>query len=253
MKSRSEGFAGRAGPRYWWFRTVGRHYVPPVFAALTDDEWSVLEAWFAATDAMRPDTGECNVPAISVLHGLVMGSGIGHVVQLGHYLGYSTLLLGFMMRRMSRRRGVFSIDIDAEATDFTRAWIARAHLEDYVQLMVCDSADPEAPRQAHRYFGAEPDLVFVDSSHQYRQTLSELDLWYGQLRPGGLLLLHDASAFATQFDPRGEGGVQRALSEWLKRAPVPAILLNEGARPGVAGDTLVYGDPCGLGIVQRPL
>ena len=121
MKSRSEGFAGRAGPRYWWFRTVGRHYVPPVFAALTDDEWSVLEAWFAATDAMRPDTGECNVPAISVLHGLVMGSGIGHVVQLGHYLGYSTLLLGFMMRRMSRRRGVFSIDIDAEATEAATA------------------------------------------------------------------------------------------------------------------------------------
>lgn len=253
MTNRSEGFAGRAGPRYWWFRTRGQHYVPPVYATLTDDEWSLLDAWYAETDALRPNTGECNVPAISLLHGLVMGSGIGHIVQLGHYLGYSTLLLGFMVRRMNRRHGVFSVDIDREATDYTRAWISRANLDDYVELLVGDSADPTAPDHARAYFGADPDVVFVDSSHQYRHTLSELDLWFHQVRPGGLILLHDASAFATQFDPRGEGGVQRALSEWLTRNQVPAILLNEGAGRGVDGESLVYGDPCGLGIVQRPL
>jgi predicted O-methyltransferase YrrM len=253
MTSRSEGFADRTGPRYWWFQTKGRHYVPPVYAGLTDEEWSLLDAWYSETDERFPHTGECNVPAISMLHGLVMGSGIGHVVQLGHYVGYSTLLLGFMMRRMGRPHGIFSIDISSEASDYTRRWVSRAGLDDYVGILVSDSANPAAAAHARAYFDAAPDLVFIDSSHGYAHTLNELDLWYEQLRPGGIILMHDASAFAAQFDPHGEGGVQRALSEWLGRNPVPAILLNGSATPGISGEALIYGDPCGLGIIQRPL
>ena len=63
---------------------------------------------------------------MSLIQGLVMGSGIRSIVQLGHFLGDSTLLLGFMMRRMSFTCSIFSIDISPEASEYTRGWIARA-------------------------------------------------------------------------------------------------------------------------------
>src|SRR5262249_46210733 len=45
----------------------------------------------------------------------------------------------------------------------------------------------------------------------------------------------------------------RALQEWLRDASVPAVLLNADAPPAVPGDRLIYGDPCGAAILQKPL
>lgn len=252
MKNRSEGFRDRVGSRYWWFQTKGRHYVPPVYSFLSDDEWALLEAWYIETDSRFSHTGECNVPAISFLHGLVMGSGIGRVVQLGHFLGYSTILLGFMMRHMGRTKALYSIDISPEASSYTSEWVSRAGLEDYAGIHVSDSADPGAAAAAIAYLSGPPELVFIDSSHGYAHTLRELDLWYEHVRPGGLILLHDASAFAAEFDPERTGGVLKALTEWMDRRPVRGMLLNADAGPGIPADALTYGDPCGLGIIQKP-
>jgi predicted O-methyltransferase YrrM len=211
-----------------------------------------MDEWYADTDARFEGTGECNVPSMALIHGLVMGSGIRNIVQLGHFIGYSTLLLGFMMRRMNFARSIFSIDISPEASEYTRAWVARAGLQDYVEILVSDSADPAAAVSARSFFLAPPNLVFIDSSHGYHHTVDELKLWYHEVRPGGLLILHDASEFAARFDSRQEGGVTRALREWLRDASVPAVLLNADVSPAVPADHLVYGDPCGLAILQKP-
>jgi hypothetical protein len=45
-----------------------------------------------------------------------MGSAITRIVQLGHHYGYSTLLIGFMLRAMGvRSTGLASIDISEGA------------------------------------------------------------------------------------------------------------------------------------------
>lgn len=251
--TRSRAFKTRVGGRYWWFQRPEHDYVPPLYSFLTDEEWTVMEEWYADSDARFEGTGECNVPTMALIQGLVMGSGIRNIVQLGHFIGYSTLLLGFMMRRMHLARSIFSIDISPEASEYTRAWVARAGLQDYVEILVSDSADPAAAIAARNFFLASPSLVFIDSSHGYRHTIDELKLWYHEVRPGGLVLLHDASEFAARFDPDREGGVGRAVQEWLRDASVPAVLLNADAPPAVAADRLVYGDPCGLAILQKPL
>jgi predicted O-methyltransferase YrrM len=231
---------------------MGRGYVPPVYAFLTDEEWAALDAWYSETDTRFSHTGECNVPAISLIHGLIMGSAIRRVVQLGHFVGYSTLLLGFMMRHMGRTNAVFSVDISEEASAYTRGWVARTGLDEQVRIHVSDSAAPEVAAAASAYLSGQPDVVFIDSSHGYAHTLKELDLWYGEVRPGGLILMHDASEFAAQFDPDRAGGVPRALDEWVGRHGVRAMLLNADAKPGIPGEALVYGDPCGLGLIQKP-
>ncbi|HEV8151820.1 MAG TPA: hypothetical protein VGP78_02760, partial [Solirubrobacteraceae bacterium] len=70
--------------------------------------------------------------------------------------------------------------------------------------------------------------------------------------PGAIVLLHDASLFAQQFDPTGEGGVRRAIAEWLPGPPGwEGMTLNGQVAPGADGDALVYKDACGLGILQR--
>lgn len=51
----------------------------------------------------------------------------------------------------------------------------------------------------------EADIVFIDTSHTYRQTLAELHAYRWKVRPGGLLVLHDTELPR----PLGVGPVER--------------------------------------------
>lgn len=210
-----------------------------------------MDAWFAET-GHRGAIAEINVPAMSLIHGLVGGSAIRRSVQLGHYFGYSALLLGFLLRAMDARPGLVTIDVDPAATDFTGRWVRRAGLQDHVHVQLGDSADPACAGRALELLGGASELVLVDSSHAYRHTLAELDLWSPLLAPDALVLLHDVSEFAASFDPDGEGGVRRALREWLPGHPeMTGMLLNGGVRAGADANLLAYKDGAGLGILQR--
>lgn len=248
--NRSADFGEREHRRYWWHRFGGRGYAPPVYSDLSEEEWSLLECWFE--DSQREGAGgEMSIPMISVLQGFIMGSGIRSIVQLGHYKGYSTLMIGFMLRRMGAERGLVSIDLDPKITEYAKGWIERAGLERYVTFMVSDSAAPGIPAAAETVLGRAPRCVIIDSSHQYAHTLRELDVWWEALAPGGLLFLHDCSEFARKWDTTGQGGVRRALEEWLPKHPDAHAILLEGD-PHADGPT-AYADGCGLSIMQKPV
>jgi predicted O-methyltransferase YrrM len=244
---RSLDFASREHKRYWWHRGEGRRYAPPLYADLSDEEWSLLEEWFAETERIGA-CGEMSVPMTSVLQGFIAGSGIRAIVQLGHFKGYSTLLLGFMLRRMGAERALVSIDNNRQSTEFTRGWVERAGLGPYVTLIVSDSAAPDAPAQAEAALGGPARCVIIDSSHQYAHTVRELEVWWEALAPGGLMFLHDCSEFARRWDRTGAGGVRRALEEWLPaRAEARAIMLDGDPESGA------YADACGMCLVQKPM
>lgn len=245
---RTLDYKNKKGDRYWWYRRC--HYTPPVFSFLTDEEWRLMDAWHAETEGDY--ARECSVPPISFLLGLVMGNNIRRIVQLGHYTGFSALLLGFMLRKMGGAGKVYSVDIDARLSAFTEKWIAKAGLSGYVNIAVADSAARKNIRAARACLGGSPQLVFIDSSHQYAHTVEELDLWYPQLQAGGFIVLHDISMFSRPGDATGQGGVYRAASEWLAANHAAAILINSGYSGG-SGEELVYVDECGLGLIQKPL
>ena len=251
MDSRSLKFRQLSHNRYWWHRVPAANYNPIPYSMLDAAEWDILEAWFNDTEQKFESTGEANVPPLSLLIGLISGSAISRVVQCGHYVGYSTLLLGFLFRKMGKKQALFSIDIDASVTEYTAEWLSLAGLDDQASLSVADSADPEGPKRAWEYFGRQPpQLVFIDSSHQYEHTLKELDLWYDQLPQGGLLVLHDTSRFAAIFDTTGNGGVFRAVSEWCAVRGINSLMLNSFVAGGSPGD-YPYLDGCGLTIIQK--
>jgi predicted O-methyltransferase YrrM len=230
----------------WWHHTEGR-YLPQVYRAMTSAEQDLIDQWYEATTKDQL-IGEMNVPMASLLTGLVSGSNIRRVVQLGHYSGYSTLVLGMCLRNMAAPRSLWSVDISPDLTAYTARWVERAGLQDHVGLHVACSADPGNPHLASNYLGGPPSLVIVDSSHQYEHTMRELPLWWDALVPGGIMALHDISEVARQFDSTGQGGVKRALDEWLTGRGLEhrCLLANrDDTTPG-------YLDICGVGLIQKP-
>jgi predicted O-methyltransferase YrrM len=248
---RSQARKHNPHPRYWWHRLPGNDYVPPIYAELSDEEWEVLRDWYGETDRDGP-IGECAVPLMSLLHGFVTGNRLARIVQLGTCAGYSALLLGWMLRRMNAARGLFSLDLDPAMCELSRRWIRRAGLNDFVEIAQGSSLDAGSIAAAEKYLGDAPQLLILDSSHEYRSTLAELDLWYPVLAPGGLLMLHDVSEFAASFDVTGEGGVCRAFAEWREAHPqVETLSLNSEAC-SMDSPRPAYQDACGVGLIYKP-
>ena len=248
---RSRAWKDNPHPRYWWHRLPGNDFVPPVYAELSEEEWSVLRDWYGETDRKGP-IGECAVPLMSLLHGLVTGNRLARIVQLGTCAGYSALLLGWMLRRLNAPRGLFSLDLDPAMCALAQRWIGSAGLDDFVEIAEGSSLDTSSIDAAHKYLGAAPQLIILDSSHEYPSTLAELDLWYPVLAPGGFFVLHDVSEFAAGFDVTREGGVRRAFTEWRKGHPeVETVLLNGEAR-SMDSPRPAYQDACGAGLIHKP-
>ena len=249
---RSRRWTHAERPRYWWHRLPGMDFVPPIYSDLADDEWEIIRSWYDETDRSGI-IGECAVPLISLLQGLVLGNRITRIVQLGTCSGYSSLLLGFMLRRMGATRGLFTVDVNPELCALTERWLARAGLADHVTVSLGNSLERNCLTAAGAHFGgADFELVILDSSHEYAATVAELELWYPALEPGGLFLLHDVSEFAVGFDVTAEGGVRRALAEWRRKNPEAEALSLNGESRTMSLPRPLYKDACGVGIIHKP-
>ncbi len=249
--ARSRRWTHDDGPRYWWHRLPGMDYVPPIYSDLAEEEWEIIRAWYEETD-QSGIIGECAVPLVSLLQGLVLGNWITRIVQLGTCSGYSSLLLGFMLRRMQARRGLFTLDINPELCAMTERWLARAGLSDYVTVSLGNSLDQNSLTAARAHFSADFEMILLDSSHEYQATVAELDLWYPALAKGGLILLHDVSEFAANFDVTAGGGVRRALAEWRQKNPEAEAMSLNGESRTMALPRPPYKDACGVGIIHKP-
>lgn len=247
---RSRDWTNEPRPRFWWHRLPEMDYAPAIYSDLTDAEWAILRDWYRETNEAS-QVGEVAVPLISLLHGLVMGNRVTRIVQLGTHAGYSSILLGFMLRRMRARRGLFTLDIDPQFCAIARSWIDRAALHEFVAIEERSSLDPGSIAAANEYLGGDPELIVLDSSHKYRATLAELDLWYAALAAGGLVVVHDVSRFAQSFDVTAEGGVRRAFDDWRAANPLVETFLLNGEARSMDLPRPFYKDACGLGLIHK--
>lgn len=238
--------AGHNGDRYWWYKLDNNTYIPPIYSFLTNDEWDIMEKWYDHTD-VDGVIGECNVTNMCALHGFIMGNGVSRIVQTGTFVGYSTLLLGFMLRYMGKKHSLVTIDIHQPVSDFTENYINMAGLQEYVKVVTANSSDSNLPEKCIDYLEGNPQILIIDSSHQYQHTLDELNLWYQYIIPNGFIFMHDTSESAREYDSTKQGGVKRALGEWLEGKDVNYININSDK----SEHDLVYLDGCGLGIIQK--
>jgi predicted O-methyltransferase YrrM len=62
------------------------------------------------------------------------------------------------------------------------------------------------------------DIVFIDTSHRYQETLDELYHYENRINPGGMIILHDANP-PLKAKLRGRGGVLRAVLRFMNENP----------------------------------
>lgn len=241
--------------RHWWFQKTKYKYLPPIFSFLDKNELILIENWYKDTNKKQL-LGEANVPFMSFVQGLIMGNSIDKIIQIGHYAGFSTLLIGFMLKKMGIKHSFTSIDIDHFCCKYTSSWIKNADLSEFVQIVEGDSSDIKIVNKSLKTLKGKPKLIIIDSSHQYIHTRKELSIWPNKLEKLGLLLLHDVSVFASNFDKDKLGGVNKALVEFKKNNLNYQINLINGTFSNnrfwnVNSEKLSYLDGCGIGIIQK--
>jgi predicted O-methyltransferase YrrM len=124
-----------------------------------------------------------------------------HVIELGTRTGVSTYAWLYALEQTGGR--LTSVDIDAKPPigDY-----------DHWTFIQGDDLDPAV------YAQLEPaDIVFVDTSHLYDQTVHELNLYRWLVKPGGVMVLHDTELPQPEgAPPRPQYPVKTAIVEFCE-------------------------------------
>lgn len=123
------------------------------------------------------------------------------VIELGTRTGVSTVAWLYGLEQTGGH--LWSVDIDK------RPDIGKHDNWTFIQGDDCsETVFSRLPAQA--------DIVFIDTSHEYQHTLTELSLYHWLVRPGGRIVLHDTEL----PHPEGVTGkaypVRRAVEEFCQ-------------------------------------
>lgn len=137
------------------------------------------------------------------------------IVELGVRDGEST----FVFERVAGLCGSKFVSVDIE--DYSRA----SDLEDWIFLKKDDLEFAGEFRDWCRGEGLEPeiDILFIDTSHEYHQTVKEIEAWFPFLSKNGKVFFHDTNlrpVFFRKDRSAGRGmsnrrGVIRALENYF--------------------------------------
>jgi predicted O-methyltransferase YrrM len=250
-KNRSKNFTSFAANRYAW-HTDETAYTPDCYQILSRREWKVLQKWFVESDKYySPGTGECGIPAISLLTSLISGNGMSRVVELGTFIGYSTLLMGAALKRTGTGK-LCSIDNDRSSSLFAQHYIHKMGLTDFVSLYLGDSTAETLALRVIDDLKGPPQLLFIDSSHKADQTYEELTLWAPLMASGGLIVIHATSRMAQALDVDLKGGAHVGMSKFVKENNYESIRINKDYHglPPQSRQNLTYIDGLGIGIID---
>jgi len=123
------------------------------------------------------------------------------VVELGCFVGFTSAHIGVSLER-NLSGHLYCVDIGEKEAEIARSNVKRLGLADRVTVLVGGSLDPKVT-------AALPDridILFIDTSHLYPDTLDEIRFYAPRVFPGGCIALHDSVSFA---------GVRRSIEEVL--------------------------------------
>lgn len=143
-------------------------------------------------------------------------------VELGVRCGDSTIAL---LCAMEQAQNGILYSCDIEPCEHAKNLVAKLKTDRW------KFSQSDSVAFASQFWHHSVDLVFLDTSHEYEQTVKELDLWSDKLVAGGRMLIHD-----TLSRPEGVG------------KPVQEFLASRPDWKYYNIDTF-----CGLGVLDRPL
>ncbi len=91
------------------------------------------------------------------------------------------------------------------------------------------------------------DVLFIDTSHEYDQTLLELEVYWPRVRPGGVVLLHDT--MWETIDPDANGG------RWCRELDQPGGPVTRAIEAFCTAHGLTWVNrpgSYGLGVIRKP-
>lgn len=137
------------------------------------------------------------------LYSLVVGSDAKTVVELGVRTGQSTVALA---EAVTFTQGVLhSVDI-ADCSE------VKKRLDEYGIGSCWRFTQTDSRTFGRAWDASKPiDLVFLDTSHQYQDTVEEIAVFESLLKRGGLFVFHDTTSCPD--------GVLRPIQELMLRSP----------------------------------
>lgn len=139
---------------------------------------------------------------LPTLHMAVTDRNAKQVIELGVRTGRSTAALLAAVEQTGGQ--VWSCDVTGPKIDPLIAEHERWTIRIGDDIAVADTA----PEQC--------DVLFIDTSHDYGQTLAELDAYAPKVRAGGVILLHDTALQHPEADVSGfEYPVAKAMMDWM--------------------------------------
>lgn len=163
-------------------------------------DFSVLrEAEFTAAEDYT--TGWSSEPTVGRFLGRLVAARQGAVViELGCFVGWTTAHIALALARNVPHGRVHYLDYESRYLAAATANLRRLGLESQGVPHLGMSTDPKI----QQVLPARADIVFIDTSHDYANTLVEIDHYGSRLNPGGCLVLHDSLSAS---------GVRRAIYE----------------------------------------
>jgi predicted O-methyltransferase YrrM len=144
--------------------------------------------------------------------------------------------LPFLYDQACRFPGVTVLELGTRGGNSTAAFLAAADVADG-HVWSVDVSPPRTPdwwnelerwsflqgddlsHEATAFAPPVVDVLFIDTSHHYTQTLAELELYVPSVRPCGVVLLHDTELAEPEGSPRDQTPfpVAAALDEFCER------------------------------------
>lgn len=144
-------------------------------------------------------------PSVSRFLGrLVANSGAMSVVELGTFTGWTSAHMALGLKLADKGGALTCVDINQECLDAARANLTRLGLEQRVSYVCGRSLDPEVLKAVPDQI----DVIFLDTSHIYEDTVKEIETYFPRLRTAGLFVMHDSV---------NSPGVRRAVYEIRER------------------------------------
>jgi predicted O-methyltransferase YrrM len=200
----------------------------------------------AVLDELYNDFEAAGVSDQSILSFLTMYLRIKQptqVIELGTWIGCSCLVMADVLANNDNVGQLVTVDPAEDKQAKARQYVLDAGLFETVTFLPGESCDEHV--LLYLRDNAPYEVVYIDSLHGYENMLKELGVYCpgnGIVDKDGIMILHDASHVAKDFDPTKRGGVRRALDEWILEHDEMQMLILEPP---------AWTNPCGIGIITR--
>jgi predicted O-methyltransferase YrrM len=139
-----------------------------------------------AGDVPRDWVSEVGVPEF--VGGLTFRMAATTVIEVGCFIGLTSCYIAKALATLGGIRNLYCIDLDKRYLDITASNLRLLGTSAGFHPVLGNSLDSNVLRSIPE----TADLIYIDSSHEYKNTCEEIQIYFQRLSASGCLVLHDS-------------------------------------------------------------